>query len=122
MAIIIASKTRYAGTVSPSSLNSEITVIEITGASDDYIVEGYMDLSALQSNDNLTVREYIAVDGTNYYTFLTVPYYGPVSDPIIRFHAKTLQYNMKYKVTVSQTSGTLRSFPYSFIQEVLGST
>jgi hypothetical protein len=47
-------------------------------------------------------------------------YSGPVSDPIIRFHTKTLLYNMMYKVTITQTSGTLRSFPYGFILEVLG--
>jgi hypothetical protein len=50
----------------------------------------------------------------------TVPYSDPVPDPIIRFHAKILTYNMKYKVTVTQTSGTLRSFSYSFVLEVLG--
>jgi hypothetical protein len=49
-----------------------------------------------------------------------VSYSGPVSDSIIRFHAKTLTYNMKYKVTVTQTSGTLRAFPYGFVLEVLG--
>ena len=120
MPVVVQSKTRYQGSISPSALNSETTVLEITGASDDYIVEGYMDLSALQSGDTLIVKEYISVDGVNYHTFLTVTYNGPLTDPIIRFHAKTLLYNMKYKVTVTQTAGTPRSFPYSFIQEVLG--
>jgi hypothetical protein len=31
-----------------------------------------------------------------------------------------LLYNMKYKVTITQTSGTLRSFPYGFLLEVMG--
>lgn len=120
MPVVVQSKTRYSGTASPSALNTETTVVEITGASDGYIVEGYIDLSALQSGDVLVVKEYISVDGVNYYTFLTVTYYGPLTDPIIRFHAKTLLYNMKYKVTVTQTSGTLRSFPFSFIVLVMG--
>ncbi|MCS7367357.1 MAG: hypothetical protein NDF52_05710 [archaeon YNP-WB-062] len=120
MPVIIQSKERYQGSVTPQALNSETTVIEITGASDDYIVEGYISLSALQSGDTLIVKEYIAVDGVNYFTFLTMPYNGPVSDPVIRFHAKTLLYNMKYKVTITQTAGTIRSFPYGFIIEVLG--
>jgi len=122
MPVIVASKTRYTGTVSPSALNTETTVVEVGAQSDDYIVEGWIDLSALASGDAVTVREYVAVDGTNYRTFATVPYSGPVSDPIVRFHAKILTYNMKYKVTVTQSSGTLRSFPYGFVLEVLGST
>jgi hypothetical protein len=85
------------------------------------MVEGYLDLSALQTGDGLIVKEYISVDGQNYWTFLTVTYSGPVSDPIIRFHTKTLLYNMLYKVTINQTSGSAtRSFPYGFIQELLG--
>jgi hypothetical protein len=120
MPIVVDSKTRYSGTVSPPALNTETTVLEITGASDDYIVEGYIDLSALASGDAVEVREYIAVDGVNYKLYARVTYSGPVSEPAIRFHAKTLLYSMKYKVTIIQSRGTIRNFPYSFIQEVLG--
>ena len=119
--IVIASKTPYSGTVTPSDLNVETTVIEITGESDDYIVEGYLDLSQLQSGDEVVVREYIAVDGTNYRLFLKATFSGVQEQPIVRFHAKTLLKNMKYKVTITQTQGTLRSFPYGFIKEVMGS-
>ena len=84
------------------------------------MVEGYLDLGALASGDTLVVKEYIAVDGTNYRTIYTVTYSGPLSDPIIRFHTKTLLYNMKYKVTINQTAGTIRTVPYGFLLEVLG--
>ena len=120
MPVVVASKTRYSGTVSPPALNTETIVVEITGASDDYIVEGYIDLSQLQSGDAVEVREYIAVDGVNYQLYAMVTYSGAVSEPVIRFHAKTLLYNMKYKVAIVQTQGTLRSFPFGFLQEVLG--
>ena len=120
MPVVVASKTRYSGSVTPSALNTETTVVEITAQSDDYVVEGYLDLGALASGDTLVVKEYIAVDGANYRTYATVTYSGPVSDPIIRFHTKQLLYSMKYKVTITQTAGTLRSFPYGFIQEVMG--
>ena len=120
MPVVVASKSRYPGTASPSALNTETTVVEIGAQSDDYMVEGYIDLSQLASGDAVTVKEYIAVDGVNYRSFITLTYSGPVSDPIVRFHTKTLLYNMKYKVTITQTSGTLRSFPYGFILEVLG--
>lgn len=118
--VIISTKTRYVSSVTPSALNSETTVVEITAQSDDYIVEGYIDLGNLASGDSVVIKEYIAVDGTNYRTYATVSYSGPVSDPIIRFHSKQLANSMKYKVTITQTAGTLRSFPYGFVLEVMG--
>jgi len=30
-----------------------------------------------------------------------------------------LLYNAKFRVTITQTAGTLRSFPYSFLTEVM---
>jgi hypothetical protein len=120
MPYVIINKTRYIGTASPSSLNVETSVVSISPQSDDYVVEGYINLSQLQTGDYVTIREYIALDGTNYYTYITASYAAPVADPIIRFHSKTLPYNAAYKVTVTQTAGTLRSFPYSFILMNLG--
>jgi hypothetical protein len=120
MPVVVASKSRYSGTVTPSALNTETTVVEIVAQSDDYMVEGYIDLSQLASGDVVEVREYIAVDGVNYQPFNKVSYSGPVECPVIRFHTKTLLYNMLYKVTIIQSQGTIRSFPYGFILEVLG--
>jgi hypothetical protein len=120
MPVVIASKSRFYGTVTPPALNTETTVVEIGAQSDDYIVEGYIDVSQLQSGDALEIREYIAVDGTNYQLFLHTTLSGSISEPVIRFHAKTLIFLMKYKLTIAQTSGTPRSFPYGFVLEVLG--
>ena len=120
MPVIVASKTRYSGTVTPTDLNVETTVVEIPAQSDDYIIEGYLDLSQLAEGDEVVVKEYIAVDGANYRLFTQVAYSGVQSEPVIRFHTKTLLYNMGYKVTITQTSGTLRSFPYGFILELMG--
>jgi hypothetical protein len=108
------------GTVTPSGLNIETTVIEVPGQSDTYIVEGWIDLSQLQSNDTVVIKIYVAVDGVNYNTYATVTYNGPVPDPIIRIHSMQLCKSMKFKVTITQTAGTLRSFPYGFIVEVMG--
>jgi hypothetical protein len=121
MPVVIASKSRFYSTVTPPSLNTETTVIEISGQSDDFIVEGYLDLSNLATNDALEVREYIAVDGVNYRILYRYSFTGSQSEPILRLHAKTLLYNMRYKVTVVQTAGsTLKSIPYGFIVEVMG--
>jgi hypothetical protein len=120
MPVVVASKSRFYGTVTPSALNTETTVVEIGAQSDDYIVEGYIDVSQLQTGDALEIREYIAVDGTNYQLFLRTTLSDPVSEPVIRFHAKTFVFLMKYKITVVQTSGSLKGFPYGFVLEVLG--
>ncbi len=121
MPVIISSKMRYTGSVTPPSLNTETTVVDIPPQSDDYMVEGYIDLGTLTSGDQVVVREYIALDGTSYRTYATVTYDGPVGDPIVRFHTKTIPYSAKYRVTITQTSGILRSFYYGFILEVLES-
>lgn len=120
MPVVVASKTRYSGVVTPVDLNVETVVVDIPAQADDYLVEGYIDLSQLSSGDVVVVREYIAVDGVSYGLFVQVEYSGPVAEPVVRFHTKTLLYNMKYRVTVTQTAGVLRGFPYGFVLEVLG--
>jgi len=119
--IVIGSKTDYTGSVSPSALNTETIVVDITAQTDDFMVEGWIDLSALASGDSVKIIEYVSVDGVNLKSFITQTFNGPVSDPIIRFHTKTLYKNMLYRVTITQTAGTLRSFPYAFILEVMAS-
>jgi hypothetical protein len=121
MPVVVMEKYDYSGTATPSAINAPVTVVETGPQSDDYIVEGYIDVSGLQAGDALEIREWIAVDGTNYQLFLRVALSGPASEPVIRFHAKTLLASMKYKVEIVQTSGTPRSFPYGFIVEVLSS-
>ena len=96
MSVVIASKKAYSGTATPSDLNVETTIVELGPETDDYIVEGYMDLSQLQSGDSVKVCEYIAVDGVNYQRFLCVEYSGPVENPVVRFHSKTLLKAVSY--------------------------
>lgn len=119
MPVVVTAKYRYSGSITPANLNEETTVLEVAGQSDDYMVEGYLDISSLGSGDAVEVREYISVDGVDYKVFTVFVKSPPIDAPVIRFHTKTLLYNMKYKVTVKQTSGTLRSFPYAFVVEVV---
>lgn len=119
MPVRIKDYVKFEGTLSPGSLGTEYTVLEITGEDEPYMVEGYIDLSALQSGDSVRIREYISVDGANYRIYEEGDFNGPVDKPVLRFHTKTLLGSMKYKVTLTQTAGTLRSFPYKFIEERL---
>lgn len=118
--VIITEKLRYAGTVTPLAHFIETTVVEIPAQSDDYIVEGYLDLSFLSTGDTVIVREYMVLDDVKSLLFASVAFSAPVSEPLIRFHTKLIPYNAKYKVTITQTSGTLRQYPYYFVASVLG--
>ena len=120
MPVVISSKSRYTGTAAIGQLNRETTIVELGPYADDWMVEGYIDLSALQSGDAMVVNEYVALDGANYRLLYSATVAGPASEPAIRFHTKTLHANMKYKVTATQTSGTPRNVPYAFIVEVMG--
>jgi len=119
--IAIVTKQELKDTATLTDLNVETTIVEILPQNDSYIVEGWIDLSQLQLNDVVVIRIYIAVDGVNYRTYLTLQLAGPLQDPVYRIHAMTLCSNMKYKVTITQTAGTPRSFPYAFVIEVMGS-
>jgi len=119
MPVRIASKADYYGSITPPALNTEVVIVEITPQSDDYIVEGYIDLGNMNSGDAVTIKEYIAVDGSNYRPFERSTYYDKQERPIVRFHTKMLYKSMKYKVTLNQIAGTLRSFPYFFVAQVL---
>ena len=119
MPVRIVSKEDVSGTHSVSALNTEETIVEFGSASDDYIVEGWVDLGGLGDGDVVVLCLYISVDGSNYRVFACQEYSGPVDEPVVRFHSMTLGAGMKYRVTVKQTSGNLASIPYWFIRQVL---
>jgi hypothetical protein len=119
MPVRIKQKLRLTGTVTPSGLNVETNVISLDAQSNDYIVEGFISLRNMDSGDSLVVREYVIIDGTNYdktdeITFSTVP-----NVKVVRVPAMTIPYNGQFKVTVTQTAGTVRSYPYVFIVQIL---
>jgi len=120
MPIVIAEKKRFQGHIRPEALNKETVIIEIPGESDDYIVEGYIDLRELQEGDEVGICEYIAVDGSTPSAFICVTFRGRQEQPVIRFHTKTLLSNMLYKVVLKQLYGYLREIYYGFIVEVMG--
>jgi len=109
MVVRVKERKSFEGTVTPSALNVETTVVEIPAETEYYFVEGYLDLSELASGDTVEVREYI--DGKR---FETGSYSGSQTNPILHFPTKKTK--KAYKVTITQTSGTIRSFAYDFSQ------
>jgi len=119
MVVRIKRKEEYSGTVSPSALNTETDVINLGTYEDAIILEGYIDLSALRSGDAVTLKLYVAVDGTNRQLLDTVNVTSPLSNPVIHVLSMTLRKDAQPRVTINQTAGTLRSFPYWFIVQVM---
>lgn len=107
----------HEGSHTPTGLNVEGAVVEIT-SNKPFFIQGYISLKNLAGGDSVTLREYIDIDNDGVYEkYITRTYTDAQEDDLIRFHQKIAKY--KYKVTIEQTAGTIRSFPYYFIQFVI---
>jgi len=120
MPVVVDKKYRAPGVASPTALDEEVTLVRVQPQVDEYMVEGYIDLGLMGNGDEVVIREYIAVDGTNLRKFKTVKLANVQVEPIMRVHTKTFDRTFIYKVTLTQTKGVLRDYPYAFIIEVLG--
>jgi hypothetical protein len=112
-------KVRLAGTVTPSALNTETDVISLDDQPDDFLLEGYISLQNMAAGDSVVIRSYVAVDGTTRVKEDEMVFSGAQAVPVVRFPSHLLHYNAKPRITITQTAGTLRSFPYVFIVQVL---
>jgi hypothetical protein len=119
MPVRIKLKNRLQGSITPSALNTETDIINLSDQTDDYIVEGQISLQNLASGDTVVIRTYIAVDGTNRVKVDEATFSGAQTIPVVRIPATTVAYNGKFRVTITQTAGTLRAFPYTFIVQVM---
>lgn len=119
MVVRIKKKEVYRGTVTLTALNTETDVINLGAYEDDIILEGYIDTSALQSGDTITVAIYVAIDGVNRRKLDSFTVDTPLSNPVVHLLSMTLPKDSQPRVTITQTAGTPRSFPYWFIVQVL---
>lgn len=127
MAIIVASKSDTAGSITPSALSTETTVYAPGAQTDDSLVEGEVSLQNMATGDVVTLNEYLSVDGATFEILNTESFSGAQASPTIRFVGKLIGPKTSgsgggqlYKVTVNQTAGTLRAFPFDFVLMVLG--
>jgi len=103
----------YSDTVT-TQLNTEVTVIELTGDATPYgLVEGYIDLSQMPSDATIIIREYVGI-GSTPNLFLQATVDASLTAKVLRFHSKALPNGGSYKVTVEQTAGTTFSIQYWF--------
>jgi len=111
----IKEKVRYQDVVTPPALNTETDIINLPDQADDYIIEGQISLQNMATGDTVVIRVYIAVDGVTQVKSDEMTFAGTQAIPVVRVIAHTLLYNAKFRVTITQTAGTLRSYPYSFL-------
>ena len=119
MPVRIRTKTRLQSSVTPSALNTETDIVNLENQTDDYILEGQVSLQNLASGDTVIIRTYIAVDGTNQQKADELTFSGAQGIPVARIPAVTLAYNAKFRLTVTQTAGTLRAYPYTVIYQIM---
>jgi len=119
MPVRIKSKTRLQGSVTPTDLNTETDIVNLGDQSDDYILEGQVSLQNLASGDTVTIKTYIAVDGTNQRKTDEMTFTGAQDIPVVRIPALTLAYNAKFRLTITQTAGILKTIYYTIIYQVM---
>jgi len=119
MVVRIKDKERSQGSVTPASLNTETDLINLPDQDDDYIIEGTIDLANMQDGDTVVIKVYVAVDGTNQRLQDKLTFKDAQEVPVVRITSQTVPYNGKFRVTITQTAGDLRTFPYTFIYQIM---
>jgi len=119
MPVVVDTVVSETGYVEPSDIGVETTIFEVYAETKQYIVEGYISLQEMQSGDSVILREYLATDGTNYQKYAELAVGGVQSEPTISIHTKMLNPQVKYRLTITQKSGTVRRFYYSFVKMTL---
>jgi len=93
---------------------TEQTLIEATGIMN---MEGYVDLSAMVGGDRVVLNRYVKIESGGAYTLhATAAYVGVQPQPLIRFPFIAGYYGIR--VTLQQTAGINKRFPYQFFKEV----
>lgn len=77
--------------------------------------EGFIDLGALQSGEQVVMREYASViTPASYKLYFDETYTGVLANPMLYIMTKPAKYGLK--LTLEQVSGTLRSFPFQLFK------
>ena len=120
MPVVFVSKTLFSGSAS-LTVGTETTIVELVRdvSEQEFVAEGYLDLSQFASSETLEIREYIDPDGTGYRLYSFVRLVFPVDAPLVWLHPKII--GQKYKITATQLTGTARSIPYWIWKFVYGS-
>lgn len=95
-----------------TATGAENTVVEYE-ENETFKVQGWINLKNMVAGDTVTIRQYFQTSlETELTLFAQRTYKGVQSQPLI--HVTPREILKKVKVTLQQTSGTLKTFPYEF--------
>lgn len=97
---------------------TEQTILEVT-ADKLKVLYGWISVNAMDTDDKLTIRTYHDFNG-GYVVHAVEGYEDAQAKSAIYVVDRMFKLGAKYKVTIQQTAGTYRNYPFLFFEEVLG--
>ena len=114
LANIEAFDTPIEGTLVADGTEQNVVLDEVTGNPSRFL-EGYIDFNAMVAGDTVVIRQYVSVvTPVAYRQYATETYSGAQAMPMIFVVSKSGRYGIR--VTLQQTAGTYKSFPYQFFR------
>jgi len=114
LAAIEAFDTPIEGSVAMDGTEKNVVLDEVTGNPPRFL-EGYIDLTPMQSGDTIIVRQYMKIASAgDYVKYAEETYSGAQSLPLLYITTKSGRYGIK--ITAQQTAGTNRTLTYQFFR------
>jgi hypothetical protein len=114
LASMEAFDTPIEGSVVMDGTEKNVVLDEVSGNPSRFL-EGYIDLSPMESGDTIVIRQYIKIaPAGNYVKHAEETYTGAQTLPLLYIATKTGRYGIK--ITAQQTAGTNRTLTYQFFR------
>jgi len=95
---------------------NEQEILNLAAGSPPKVVDGIIDLANMQAGDTVVAKEYVrSTSGGAWRLYATTTYTNVQSEPGIYFERISSRYGSR--VTLQQTGGTNRTYPYLFMKE-----
>jgi hypothetical protein len=115
LVVVIDDYVEAAGEATPSNLGEEKEVWRYESQT-PFQVQGFLNTKNMVDEDVLIIREYVSLVYPASYDLLTErTIYGKQKEPL--WLIKLLWIPRGYKITITQTQGTLKSYPYYFVAQ-----
>lgn len=103
-------------TVKSANLTADGTEQTLLEFADVGRVMGYIDLGNMVEGDNVIIKQYMQViEGGEHRPYADELYSGTQSPPLLYITPKETDF--KIKITLQQTSGKYKVYPYNFMRE-----
>lgn len=114
LASMEAFDTPIEGSIALDGTEKDIILDEVSGNPQRFL-EGYIDLTPMQSGDTIVIRQYIKItSGGSYIKYAEETYSNAQSLPLLYIVTKPGRYGIK--ITAQQTQGTNRTLSYQFFR------